>query len=141
MARVKLQLPEKFIYSTELPVRISEINYGGHLGNDAVLSIAHEVRLNFLKSLGYTEMNIENVGLIMSDAAIVYSAESFHGDTLKAELGISDISKIGCDFIYRLTRKEDSKEIARLKTGIVFFDYKQRKVVEIPKVFLKKISI
>ena len=49
MARVKLQLPANFLFSTEIPIRISDINYGGHLGNDAVLSIVHEARIQFLQ--------------------------------------------------------------------------------------------
>ena len=39
MARIKLDMPDNYIFSTELPVRISDINYGGHLSNDAMLSM------------------------------------------------------------------------------------------------------
>lgn len=39
MIRVKIELPEKFIIVTEIPLKISDINYRGHLGNDSVLSI------------------------------------------------------------------------------------------------------
>jgi hypothetical protein len=45
-----------------------DINYGGHLGNDAVLSLVHEARVRFLKQQGYTENNIEGAGIIMADA-------------------------------------------------------------------------
>ena len=37
MPRIKLELHEILIYSTEIPVRITDINYGGHLGNDSIL--------------------------------------------------------------------------------------------------------
>ena len=33
MGRVKLELPETFSFSTELTVRVTDLNYGGHLGN------------------------------------------------------------------------------------------------------------
>lgn len=42
MARVKIELPEKFIFKTEIPIRIDDINYGGHLGNDTVLFTYYE---------------------------------------------------------------------------------------------------
>ena len=48
MSRIKLALPDRWTFSTELPVRISDINYGGHLGNDAVLALAQEARVRFL---------------------------------------------------------------------------------------------
>ena len=65
MPRIKIKLPEKFIFRTEIPIRITDINYGGHLGNDSLLSIIHEARVRFLKSLGYSESNVEGVGIIM----------------------------------------------------------------------------
>ena len=45
MARVEIELPEQFPFATEIPIRISDINYGNHLGNDAVLSLAQEARV------------------------------------------------------------------------------------------------
>ncbi len=82
MARIKIELPEKFLFRTEIPVRITDINYGGHLGNDSLLSIIHEARLRFLNHLGYSESNVEEVGIIMIDSAIQYKSEGFYGDEL-----------------------------------------------------------
>ena len=39
MNRVSLHLPENFSFSTEIPIRITDVNYGGHVGNDSILSI------------------------------------------------------------------------------------------------------
>jgi acyl-CoA thioesterase FadM len=123
MARVKIELPEKFIFSTEIPLRISDINYGGHLGNDSVLS-----------------KDVAGAGIIMVDAAVQYNAEGFYGDVLIIELGIKDITKTGCDIVYQLTNKKSGKSVAIVKTGVVFFDYQKRKVVPIPEVFLSVIK-
>jgi acyl-CoA thioesterase FadM len=133
MPRVKLDLPAKTIFMTEIPVRITDINYGGHLGNDSLLSILHEARVQFLKKFGFTESNIGGVGIIMSDAVLVYKAEVFHGDVLKVEIGVDDLQAIGADITYRVL--VGGKEAARAKTGIVFFDYANRKIVQTPKVF------
>ena len=70
--RIQLQLPDTFTFQTEIPVRITDINYGNHLGNDAILSMMHEVRVQFLQNLGYSELEMEGAGLIMSDTAIIY---------------------------------------------------------------------
>ena len=45
MARVKLELPAQFNFRTNIPIRIQDLNYGNHVGNDAILSIMHEARL------------------------------------------------------------------------------------------------
>ncbi len=135
MARVKLDVPEEFSFSTELHVRINDINYGGHLGNDSVLSFVHEARVRFLKSYGYSEADIEGVGFIMTDAVVVYKSEGFYGDRLLVEVAVRDFTKTGCDFLFRLTNKETKKEVARAKTGIVFFDYTSRKVAAVPQRF------
>jgi acyl-CoA thioester hydrolase len=135
MARVRVDLPEEFPFRTEIPVRVDDINYGGHLGNDAVLSMAHEARLRFLRHLGYSEKDIEGVGIIMTDAAIEYRSESFYGDVLVVDVGVADMEKRSCDIVYRMRQKESDKEVARVKTGVVFFDYTTRRVVAVPEGF------
>jgi acyl-CoA thioesterase FadM len=109
MARVKLELPEN--------------------------SMIHEARVRFLEEYGYSEINIEGTGIIMVDSVIVYKSEGFYGDILECAVTISDCRKSGCDFVYRLTNRDTGKEIARAKTGIVFFDYEKRRVVEMPEKF------
>ncbi len=135
MARVELNLPETFKFSTEIAVHIGDINYGGHLGNDAMLSLIHEARLRFLKKYSFTEADIDGVGLIMTDVVVVYKAEVFHGDILVFDVTVNDFSRTGCDFLYRITDKQKGREVARAKTGIVFFDYQTKKVVAVPKKF------
>ncbi|NDG84238.1 MAG: thioesterase, partial [Proteobacteria bacterium] len=61
MPRIKIDLPERFAFSTELSLRITDINYGGHLGNDAVLGLVHEARVRFLKHHGFSETEIGGV--------------------------------------------------------------------------------
>ncbi len=140
MARIRISLPDSFVFRTEVPIRIDDINYGGHLGNDAVLTLVHEARVRFFKQLGFTELNIGGLGILAADAAIEYRSEGFYGDILRVEIGVTDISRKGCDIVYRCTNRETGVEIARVKTGIVFFDPSSRKVVRIPNIFLNSID-
>ncbi|MBR9828543.1 MAG: thioesterase [Oceanospirillales bacterium] len=139
MARIKLDMPDNYLFSTELAVRISDINYGGHMGNDAVLSMVHEARLRFLKHYHYTEMDVEGASIIMTDSAIVYKAEGFHGDRVQVDVTVADFNKYGCDLYYLLSNKDTAVEIAHAKTGIVFFDYDTRKVLAVPTGFRNKV--
>ena len=138
MARIKIDLPQSFHFTTDIPVRIDDINYGGHLGNDAVLSFLQEARVRMLKQYGWSEIDIDGVGLIMSDAAVMYKSEAFHGDVLSIEVTVAEMSRAGCDFVYRMTSKATGKEVARAKTGVVFFDYTARKIVGVPERFRRQ---
>lgn len=140
MARIKIPMPEIYPFATELPVRISDINYGGHLGNDAILSMIHEARVRFLKHHGYTELEIEGAGFIMADSAIVYKSEGFYGDTVRIQVAAGDFSRCGCDLYYRLTNRQTGLEVAHAKTGMVFFNYQERKVVPVPERFQAKVT-
>jgi acyl-CoA thioester hydrolase len=143
MARVKIDLPEKLGFTTQLPVTISHVNYGGHVGNDSILSIIHEARLRFLASLGYKELDTElNTGLIMSDAALVYKGEGFHGDVFDIAVGVGDIAPFGFDIYYRITTQRDGNTvlIAEAKSGMIYFDYTSRKVGRLPEAWKEKLQ-
>lgn len=133
MAKVIIDFPLKFNFSTKTYVRISDVNYGGHVGNDVILSYMHEARVRFLKAHGYGELDLAGVGIIMNDVAVVYKGELFHGDKINIEVGLNDFSSVGFDMIYRITEISSGKEIALGKTGIVCFDYQKRKVSRIPE--------
>ncbi len=142
MARIKVPTPSYFPFSTSIPVRITDLNYGGHVGNDAILSIIHEARLQFLQSLNYSEMNVEGVGLIMADVAIEFKAEAFYGDILEVSVGANDFSRVGFDLVYQLEKKLADKKpiVAIAKTGMVCFDYSLKRVAALPEKALIKLG-
>lgn len=135
MARIDIPLPERFVFSTELPLYINHMNYGGHLDNALLLTLVSEARVRFFKSLGYSELDVEGVGIVVADAAVQYRSEAFHGETMVIEMAVRDFNKYGCDLVYRMSDKASGREVARGKTGIVFFDYAVRKVTTVPENF------
>ena len=142
MARIRLKIPENKIFSVEIPVRITDINYGNHVGNDAVVSILHEARLQWLSSLKYTELNIDGAAIIMADLAVEYKAEGFYGDIFLIDIIIGEITKVSFEIYYKITtcRNDENILIANAKTGMVCYDYADKKVISIPDTFLTKLS-
>ncbi len=134
MARIKLQLPEQFPFETIIPIRITDLNYGGHVGNDTILSIVHEARLQFLKNAGYSELNLEGAGLIMSDVSIQFKQELFYGESVRVEIAASEFSRVGFELYYRLSKTAADKSIlvAIAKTGMVCYDYTNKKISAVP---------
>jgi acyl-CoA thioester hydrolase len=133
MARLDIELPGRFLFVTRIPIRIGDINYGGHLGNDAVLSLVHEARVRLLAAQGWTELDIEGAGILMVDAAIRYMAEGRYGMVLRVEMGAGDVRTRSCDLVSRLTDEATGEEIARVRTGIVFQDRSTRRLVRMPE--------
>jgi acyl-CoA thioester hydrolase len=132
MARLKLELPQEFPFTTVLRVRVTDVNYGGHLGNDALLGLLHEARVRFLSSYGMSEMDAWGAGLIMVDAMILFRAEAFHGQELRIDVAPAGLSRTGFDLLYRARLAENGREVARAKTGMACFDYALRRVVAVP---------
>ena len=135
MNRVKIDLPGDFPFSTHISIRITDINYGDHVGNDSLVSIIHEARMQFLQHHGFTELNIEGtVGLIMSDLSIEFKNESFYPDIIEVKLGAGDISKVSFELVYSLSTARNNKQIiiANAKTTMVCYDYDAKKVATIP---------
>jgi acyl-CoA thioesterase FadM len=146
MARIKINLPDNFSFSTSIPVRITDINYGGHVGNDTILSLIHEARIQFLKTHNYTEVEFEGVGMIMSDVGIEFKNELFYGDVVIASVSAAGFNKVSFDIYYKLEKvlrpAQDSKRIlvAIVKTGMVCYDYTNKKIVSVPDEARKKLQ-
>ena len=132
MPRLDLQPREPYPFACELAVRTTDLNYGGHLGNDRLLSLAHEARVAFLAAHGWTELDCGGAALIMGDAAIVYRAEAFAGDVLRFEVAAVEPARLGFRLAMRVSRPADGAEVALLETGLVCFDYGRRRPVALP---------
>ena len=140
MPRVKLDMPPSLPFATELDVRIGDINYGRHLGNDAALALLHEARLRFLAAHGFSEQDAGGGALIMLDAVLVYKAQAFHGDRLRIHVGAGEFGPCGCAFFYRAARASDGAEIALARTGLAFYDYATGRVIRMPDGFRSRMA-
>lgn len=133
MLNQKIFLPDQFIFTVSLPVRIYDVNYGNHLGHDSLISLLHEARMAFLKKHHFSEAN-NNFGLIMSSIYVLYKNQAFYGDILKISLGVSEITKTSFQLTYLVQKNEI--EVALACTKMACFDYQNQKIMKIPDEFL-----
>jgi acyl-CoA thioesterase FadM len=132
MARIEIELPDRFLFATELPIRVDDLNYGGHLGNDRVLTLAQEARVRWLRSQGLSELDVGGgAGLILADAAVTYRSEGRLGMVLRVDLGLGEVRTRGFELLYRFGDTVTGREIAVAKTGVLCFDYAAHKVVSL----------
>ena len=139
MARIKVTIPQHKHLTATIPVRVTDLNYGNHLGNDALLSILHEARMQLLGHFGWSELQIGGASMIMADVAIEYKGEGFYGDVLTIDMAFDDINKYGFDITYHVTN-QNGNEVARAKTGMLCFNYTERKLMALPDEVKAKIE-
>ena len=139
MSRVTIHFPGTFPFSTELEVRVSDLNYGNHLGNDSVLTLIHEARRRFPESLGLAEIGADGLGFVIADAAMIYRAQAFYADRLRIQVAAGDFGSRGCDFYYRITHVAEHRVLAEAKTGTLYFDFRAQKTISFPADVLAKL--
>ncbi len=143
MARIQIDLPSLFNFSTEIPIRMSDINRGNHLGHVAMLTILEEARTRFLINLGF---NLEGglnlgVGYLVTDAALIYKKQAYYGQSLRVEIAAVDFLGKSFDFVYKVSETTTGSEIARAKTGHLLFNFQTQKIIPVTPEFKQKLTI
>ncbi len=138
MKHDRLVLPAAFAFVTDIAVQARDINYGGHLGHDAAVSLLHEARRRWLAAAGFDEAGSGGAGLIMLELEVHYGAEAFWADRLRVDMGVTGLGPVRCEFRYRVGR--GGSEVLRARTLMGFFDYSARRLVRRPADFLTRLT-
>jgi len=141
MPRIQFELPDHFIFATDIQIYISHVNQGGHLDNAQLLTLVSEARVRFFKSLGYTEGDVAGYPIVVGDMVAQYKSEGFHGETMRVSMVPQDYNRYGFDLVYRMECLDSQREVARGKIGIVFIERGTRKVTPVPQAFLTRVNI
>jgi YbgC/YbaW family acyl-CoA thioester hydrolase len=143
MNRIKIKLPSHFYFQTSIKIRITDLNYGGHVGNDRFLALLQEARQEYLLQFGYGELDFEGLGLIMADVAIEYKSEIKYGQTVAISVQAADFDKLGFDLFYKMEIITETENIlaAKAKTGMICYDYQNKKKTAIPEAAILKMSV
>nr|WP_315230177.1 thioesterase family protein [uncultured Limnohabitans sp.] len=140
MPRIQFELPDHFIFATDIQIYISHVNQGGHLDNAQLLTLVSEARVRFFKSLGYTEGNVAGHPIVVGDIVAQYKSEGFHGETMRVSMVPQDYNPYGFDLVYRMECLDTHREVARGKIGIVFIDRSTHKVALVPHEFMARVK-
>ncbi|OPY83382.1 MAG: hypothetical protein A4E65_00609 [Syntrophorhabdus sp. PtaU1.Bin153] len=136
MSRIKLSEQSDYEFHFTITLQPRDINYGGHLGNDSLVSLLGAARANALRLLGLSEGDLGDgrTGVIMSDLVVNFRAEGFMFDELLIDTHIGEVNRTGFRIFHRVTK--DKTLIALAETGITTFDYVSRKIAPVPGTFL-----
>ena len=142
MPRVKLQELKSYPIKTTLDVRVSDLNYGAHLGYDALLSLAHQARVELFTELGVNEMDLgdKKTGIVAADVAVQYKGEAFVLDSLLFEIAPIEIGMASFRLAHRVSNLRTNRPVALIEIGFAAFDYESRRSGRLPDGFRSKLE-
>ncbi len=140
MPRVKLSEQPHYEFTHRLTVRVTDLNYGAHLANNAVIELIHEARAQLFRALGFVETNLGDgrTGIIMGDLVVNFKQEGFLFDELTIHSHTDEFSRHGFRLFHKITR--DDSLLALVETGLVAFDYAERRTTALPAAFLQALE-
>lgn len=126
------------LYIEKIKPRISDINYGGHVGHMELLGLLHEIRAQFLKKNNMTEIEIDGCALLMKQILVNYTNEAFWDDELEIRMGIKP-SKAKIIFNYEVYNLEKENVTAIAEAAMILFDKTVKKLLK-PNLFFEKLN-
>jgi acyl-CoA thioester hydrolase len=140
MPRIKLTEQKDYPFHFSVVLQPRDINYGGHLGNDSLISLLNTARAAMLRSMGMNELNLGDgrTSIIMADMAVNYKKEAFMFDELRIDTCIGEMGKNSFRIFQRVVQGETV--VALAESGIITLDHADRKIAPVPESFTKAIE-
>ena len=91
--------------------------------------------------MGFTEGNIYGLGMVVTDLAVEYRAESFANDMLIIDVGVSALNRYGFDIGMQVTNSALETIVCNAKMGIVFFDFDKHQITQVPGAFKARLGL
>jgi acyl-CoA thioesterase FadM len=142
MPRIKLDPLGHYQHIYETIIEVTDLNYGNHMGNDALVGIIHRARVHFLHRLGASEKNLGDgkTGILQTDLIINYKGEGLLFDKLIVKSSIGELRPKSFRMFHRIATKQN-RLIALAETGIVAFNYHKRNVARLPESFISTVRV
>jgi acyl-CoA thioesterase FadM len=140
MAIIRLKQQQSYRFEYTATLGVGHINYGKHLGNDALVTLLHDARLVLFKGLGATELDLGDgqTGTIMNELAVNYRAEGKLLDEVTVHSDFSRIKTASFQMNHLVTRGDDI--IAVAEVGLVTYNYDEASISPIPENFRARIE-
>lgn len=141
MERIRLEFPaQAVIHRHPLSVRITDMNYGRHLGHDTLVSLLHEARIQAFGALGLTEWDLGGFPSVVADLAVQYQSEARWPDALVVETAIPSPQGKALVVYHRVCHAEGGKPVATARLNVMLVDPAIGRPVAIPEAVQQAIA-
>jgi acyl-CoA thioesterase FadM len=129
----KLLVQKSYDYEYATTIKVRDINYGGHLGNDALVGLLHEARIALLNQHKMSEMDVGNGnhGIIMTELIVNYKKEGSLNDRITILSNVGDLQQYTFRIFHKVMREKDMLALA--ETEFATYNYSDKKVVQVPE--------
>lgn len=133
MERVKLDFPaEAIIHRHPLTVRVTDMNYGRHLGHDALVSLLHEARAQAFAALDLPEWDMHGYPSLVVDLAVQYQSEARWPEALIIETAVPEPQGKSLTVYQCVLTRDDKRIVATARVNQLLIDLKAGRPVEVP---------
>ena len=134
MERVRLEFPAAaIVHRHPLTVRVTDMNYGRHLGHDTLVSLLHEARIQAFGALGLTEWDLGGYPSVVADLAVQYQSEARWPDALVVETAIPVPAGRSITVYHRVLHAEGGRPVATARLNVLLVDPDAGRPVAIPE--------
>lgn len=134
MERVKLDFPaEAVIHRHSLTVRITDMNYGRHLGHDALISLLHEARSQAFAALDLPEWDMGGHPSVVADLAVQYQHEARWPNALIIETAVPEPQGKALTIYQRVYQADSQQVVAKARVNQLLIDLATGRPVEVPE--------
>lgn len=123
------------IYTHQINVRISDLNYGNHLSFNSLAGMLQESNVRWLKSinLNSTEINIQdNIAWMVKELNIKYISEAFYDNNLVISMHLKSTRQTSITIHYEINNTTLNKKTGIAACELVFVSTISKKITTIP---------
>jgi acyl-CoA thioester hydrolase len=124
------------MYSVDLQVRISDINYGGHLDFAKLIAMAGDARAQFFHAKNIKDINENGIGIITRSVQTNYLAQCFFNDILEFNISTEVVKKTRLILSFDVKNKGTKDPVAKILIELIFINYNNGKPVKIPEEYI-----
>ena len=134
MERVKLDFPaDAVIHRHPLTVRVTDMNYGRHLGHDALVSLLHEARIQAFAALDLPEWDMHGYPSVVADLAVQYQSEARWPDALTIATAVPEPQGKALTIYQRIYQADSQQVVATARVNQLLIDLATGRPVEVPE--------
>ncbi|MCX7856043.1 MAG: acyl-CoA thioesterase [Anaerolineae bacterium] len=120
-----------FRFSTTLEVIWRDLDALGHVNNAVYFTYLEYARMKYLQELGLAFRDLQDVGIILAEAACTYHSPLSLGERVTIWVRVSEMRNSSFVFEYRM-EGNDGRLVATGRTVQVCYDYAAGRSVPIP---------
>ncbi len=141
MERVKLEFPaEAVIHRHPLTVRVTDMNYGRHLGHDALISLLHEARIQAFAALGLPEWDMHGHPSVVADLAVQYQNEARWPDALVIATAVPAPQGKALTVYQRVFHADSQQIVATARVNQLLIDLATGRPVDVPQQVMQALA-